>query len=212
MITNNHVTNLCNLSTIHYEGKIFESTIIATDPINDLALLKTNIKNKKLFPVSKEDASLLEPIYIAGFGFGYDLSSSVKVTQGIVSALTGLENNFARIQVDAALQPGNSGGPIIDKNGNVIGVAVEKANFQYTLEEFNSLPENMNFGIKSSILKTFVKSNGVNFSSSNDNSLSQKEIGELILNATVYVDCLMTEARYNDVKSKNQKVLYKKLN
>ena len=72
--------------------------------------------------------------------------------------------------------------------------------------------KNMNFGIKSSILKTFVKSNGVNFFSSDNNSLSQKEIGDLILNATVYVDCLMTEARYNDVKSKNQKVLYKKLN
>ena len=63
---------------------------------------------------------------MAGYPFGQKVSTSVKVTKGIVSALTGMENNFSNIQIDAALQPGNSGGPILDDKGNVIGVAVAK--------------------------------------------------------------------------------------
>ena len=54
------------------------------------------------------------------------ISSGVKVTRGIVSSLSGIGDNFSQIQIDAALQPGNSGGPIIDIRGDVVGVAVSK--------------------------------------------------------------------------------------
>ncbi|MDC3269992.1 trypsin-like peptidase domain-containing protein [Alphaproteobacteria bacterium] len=211
IITNNHVTNFCNTNDIHYNGLPYETVLIANDPINDLSLLKANIKTNYNFSLAKEDIGLLEDIYIAGFPFGYDLSTSVKVTQGIVSALSGLENNFARFQVDAALQKGNSGGPIIDMKGNVVGVAVEKANYKYILENFDAIPENLNFGIKLSTLESFVKSNGINVNYQDNVNISKTEIGKLITNATVYVDCLMTKARYEEVESKNQKVLFKKI-
>ena len=211
VVTNNHVTNFCNTNDIHYNGLVYETILIANDPINDLSLLKANLKTNYKFYFAKDDIGLLEDIYIAGFPFGYDLSTSVKVTQGIVSALSGLENNFSRFQVDAALQKGNSGGPIIDMNGNVVGVAVEKANYKYILENYDAIPENLNFGIKLSTLQTFLKSNGIKIDKKNDNNLTKSEVGKLITNATVYVDCLMTEARYNEVESKNQKVLFKKI-
>ena len=62
----------------------------------------------------------------------------MKVTKGIVSALTGMENNFSNIQIDAALQPGNSGGPILDDKGNVIGVAVAKLDLKKILENYGT--------------------------------------------------------------------------
>ena len=59
----------------------------------------------------------------------------------------GVGNNYSNIQIDAALQQGNSGGPILDEKGNVVGVAVAKLDLQYAMKEFGSIPENINFGI-----------------------------------------------------------------
>ena len=87
---------------------------------------------------------------MAGFPFGDKFSTSVKVTKDIISSLTGLGNNFSNIQIDAALQSGNSGSPILDDRGNVVGVAVLKLDAKYVFEEFGIIPENTNFGIKSS--------------------------------------------------------------
>ena len=77
------------------------------------------------------------------------ISSTVKVTGGIISSLTGVGNFSAD---DAALQSGNSGGPIVDEAGNVIGVAVAKLDVRYALDNFG-IP-NTNFGIKSSVVRT----------------------------------------------------------
>ena len=68
----------------------------------------------------------MEDIIVAGFPFGNKVSSSIKFTRGIVSSLTGVGDNYSQIQIDAALQPGNSGGPIMDYMGNIVGVAVAK--------------------------------------------------------------------------------------
>ena len=88
----------------------------------------------------------MQEVYVAGYPFGG--SSSIKVTKGIVSSLNGLNDNFSNIQIDAALQPGNSGGPIYDQRGTVIGVAVAKLDFKDFLEKTDAIPENINFGIK----------------------------------------------------------------
>ena len=65
-------------------------------------------------------ATLMEDIYVAGYPFGKVVSGSVKITKGVVSSLSGLGDNYSNLQIDAALQPGNSGGPIINQNGEVI--------------------------------------------------------------------------------------------
>ena len=64
----------------------------------------SKVRPKDYFSVSAGDASLLDDIYVAGYPFGKMVSSSVKVTKGVVSALTGLGDNYSNIQIDAALQ------------------------------------------------------------------------------------------------------------
>ena len=71
-----------------------------------------------------------------------------KVTKGIISANRGLGDDRGQFQMDAAVQPGNSGGPVYDANGNIVGVVVAQLNKLKFAKAIGSLPENVNFGIK----------------------------------------------------------------
>ena len=122
IITNNHVIDQCNLVNAYYNGEMKQLKIIAIDRKNDLAILKGELKPTDSFAIAKEDGILLEEIYVAGYPFGKNVSGSIKVTKGVISSLSGIGNNYSNIQIDASLQPGNSGGPLFDQNGNLVGV------------------------------------------------------------------------------------------
>ena len=137
----------------------------------------------------------MQDIFVAGYPFGAAISSSVKVTKGIVSSLSGIGNNYSNMQIDASLQPGNSGGPILDQNGNVVGVAVAKLDLAVVMEEFGVVPENTNFGIKSSILKNFLESNGILIKEPSKVEVSRSELGKQIIDGTLFLSCWMTYAK-----------------
>ena len=100
--------------------------MVTFDTSNDLVLLKGNFRPSTVLPLSTKSPELLQDVYVAGYPFGRKISTSVKVTRGIISSITGIGNNFSNIQIDEALQPGNSGGPILDDRGNVGSVAVAR--------------------------------------------------------------------------------------
>ena len=203
IITNSHVVEDTSLETV--DGKcdsikaylndiIYETDILSQDRMNDLALLKIK-KNQtiKNFASFRDDEPILgEDITTLGYPFGKTISSKIKLTSGVVSSLSGIGDEFTRMQIDAALQPGNSGGPIYDSYGNVIGVAVAKAGIFYFLENFGTLPENMNFGIKPSVVKTFLQSNGVKYKTSNKKvNITKVEIAKEGTKQTVYLECMI---------------------
>ena len=203
VISNNHVIDACHTVNINYLGDIKPAKVISRDRANDLALLQADIKPNDIFLISENDTMLLEEIYVAGYPFGKSVSSSIKVTKGVVSSLSGLGDNFSNIQIDAALQPGNSGGPIINNAGNVIGVAVAKLDFKQAIKIYGSIPENINFGVKSSVVHSFVKSNNIKIDKSNKEKIINKnELVEKIQNATVYLDCWMTASKIKEMKAK----------
>ena len=161
ILINYHVVELCNnKSKIYYNNKQVEVELIAKDKQLDLALLRADIKNKYFIKISNKPLRKLLPIIAAGYPFGKHLSDDLKFTSGIVSSLKGYEDNTAQMQIDAALNPGNSGGPIVDKeNGNLTGVAVAGLRKDMT--------ESINYGIKASRVKDFLESNRVNIKSKN---------------------------------------------
>ncbi len=195
VVTNNHVVDGCSSVVIHDNGKTIKSTILYRDRINDLALLKGDFTPSKVFSISRRNPEIMQEVYVSGYPFGTRISSTVKVTKGIVSSLTGIENNVSNMQIDAALQPGNSGGPIFDKKGNVIGVAVAKLDLKKVVADWGVVPENTNFGIKSNVVVNMLESNNINVQEASGKSIANTELGEIMSNATYYLSCWMTMAQ-----------------
>jgi len=209
VVTNHHVIKGCQNVKIHYNGKSIKATVVTFDPRNDLALLKGNFRPSIVLSLGTNKPELLQDIYVAGFPFGRKISNSVKVTKGIISSLTGIGNNFSNIQIDAALQSGNSGGPILDDKGNVVGVAVARLDKIKTLKKFGSLPENTNFGIKTSVVRAILESSNIPLPKPNSASISKSKLGKIISSATYYISCWMTTAQI--AKMRSQKVMFQSL-
>ncbi len=209
VITNHHVVAGCQTVEAVRSGNKYDAQIVAKDNINDLALIKIDKKIDNPLSVSQMNPELLQDIYVAGYPFGKALGDSIKVTKGIVSSLSGLNNNYSNIQIDAAIQPGNSGGPILDANGNVVGVAVAKLDLKGVVEQYGVVPENTNFGIKSTAVRNLAEANGVRLIQASTQKLAGSELGRKITDGTVYLSCLMTIAQINKLQS--SKVVFKHL-
>ena len=203
IITNNHVIEGCSNTKVNFKGNDIEAKVIARDQINDLAILKSKITPKRVFAVSDEDVSLLQDVIVAGFPLGKRVSAAIKIHKGSVSALAGFGDNYSNFQTDATINQGNSGGPVIDKNGNIVGVAVALMPVEKG--------QNIFFAIKSSTLKTFVKSNSLNFLPSSKRPMTNKDLGNLITESTVFLECWMTVAKIKQLIAleENRKAFYK---
>jgi S1-C subfamily serine protease len=209
VITNHHVIEGCQKVKIHHNGRSIPATVVTFDPQNDLALLKGNFRPSTVLPLSTNSPELLQDVYVAGYPFGRRISTGVKVTKGIISSLTGIGNNFSNIQIDAALQPGNSGGPILDDRGNVVGVAVAKLDIKKILKNFGVIPEDTNFGIKASVVRSILESSNVSSPRPNTSSISKTKLGKMISDGTYYLSCWMTTAQIEKMRSK--KVIFQSL-
>ncbi len=198
IITNQHVIEGCSNVMVHKKGEVIKSKILATDFTNDLALIKVEKKPEVVFSLAKESPYLMQDITAAGYPLTNKLGLTLKVTKGIVSALSA-PGNFSNIQIDAAIQPGNSGGPIFDEEGNVMGVVVAKL--------IDKDAQNVNFGIKASIVKNLLEANDVDILSPRTKKISKRSFSEEMTKGTVLLSCWMTMAQIKKLKTK--KVFFK---
>ena len=136
------------------------------------------------------EVELGENVLVAGFPFGDIFSDSIKVTRGIVSANRGFGDNTGQFQIDAAVQSGNSGGPIYDEYGNIIGVVVARLNKMKVQKVLGSIPENVNFGIKASTVRQFLTTSGLPTKwSKRSKAMSMRDLAKIAKNQTVMVVC-----------------------
>ena len=116
LITNYHVVRSCKRNPkIVYKNKNIDARILAHDEKLDLALLKINLDNDSFISLSEKNAKKMQSIIAAGFPHGKEFNDDLQLTSGHVSSLKGFRNSTALLQIDAALNQGNSGGPIVDK-------------------------------------------------------------------------------------------------
>jgi S1-C subfamily serine protease len=147
-ITNYHVIKGASKIQIYYQGKTLDATIQTSSKVADLAVLKVEKKIVGLSMISTE-REVGDDIFAIGFPQPGLQGLSVKVTKGVISSMRGLDQDDTIYQIDAAVQPGNSGGPICDDKGKVVGVVVAKLNELQAIKSTGSIPQNVNYAIKS---------------------------------------------------------------
>ena len=176
--------------------------IISNDQVIDIGLIKATKRNSKYLDIESDGAKLGEDVIAVGFPLTEKLSDSVKITKGIVSSLSGIGNNSAQIQIDAALQPGNSGGPILNRNGDVVGIASAGLNKLLMAQEAKYIPENVNFAVATPSIISFLKTKKIKYSTGSffSKEYSTHELAEIGQESTIQLFCLNTRAAYAKIK------------
>lgn len=157
IVTNYHVIDNAKSITIQgIKGNSnipYNAKVVGVDKTNDLALLKisdTSFSGFGSIPysVSSNTSEVGEEIFVLGYPLTSTMGDEIKLTTGVISSKTGFQGDVALYQISAPIQPGNSGGPLFDKKGNVIGIVSAK----------HSGAENVGYAIKTIYLRNLVES------------------------------------------------------
>ena len=186
VVTNYHVIN--GAKTINIKGvnrdvdKTYKGYVVATDREHDLAILR--IVDKKFagfdaipYCIGKTVPEVGDDVFVLGYPKTNTMGQEVKLTNGIISAESGFKGDASMYQISAPVQPGNSGGPLFDNEGNVIGVICAK----------HADAENANYAIKVSYLYSLVNSSGIGIKMPDKNSVSSKSLSKTVKKVKPFV-------------------------
>jgi S1-C subfamily serine protease len=186
ILTNRHVVDNCGSVTIHDSGPAIVKEV---DDTNDLALLKIQ-GSTSTATFRATSPNLGESIYALGFPYAGVLGAGINFTSGNISSLSGIANDTRYLQFTAPIQPGNSGGPLVDGNGLVVGVVSARLADIEILKASGSLPQNVNFAIQGDLARGFLRANGVQPKVAEPkNPLSTSEIANNAKAYTVEIIC-----------------------
>lgn len=154
--TNNHVVD--GAKTINIQGingdfnHKYTAEVVATDKVNDLAIIKVNGVNIPTssipYSVKLGTSEVGEEVFVLGYPLTSTMGEEIKLTTGVISSKTGFQGDVSIYQISAPIQPGNSGGPLFDSKGNVIGIVSAK----------HKGAENVGYAIKTSYLRNLMES------------------------------------------------------
>ncbi|MET4386840.1 S1-C subfamily serine protease [Bradyrhizobium sp. F1.4.3] len=159
IVTNNHVIDGCSDIKGNLTGEAaMVLRVVSSDANNDLALLQAPSTTTFRDFARIRDRSIRSGDSVVAIGFPFHglLTSDFTVTTGIVSSLSGLRNDSRFLQISAAVQPGNSGGPLFDTTGQIVGVVTGKLDGLRIAAATGNIPENINFAIKTGALRDFL--------------------------------------------------------
>lgn len=186
IVTNYHVIEGVNSITIQgVNGNFniqYNTSIVGTDKINDLALLKVTDPTFKGFgiipySISSAISEVGEEIFVLGYPLTSTMGDEIKLTTGVISSKTGFQGDIALYQISAPIQPGNSGGPLFDKNGNVIGIVSAK----------HKDAENVGYAVKTLYLQNLIESSLSSAIIPMTNSISEKTLPDKVKKLKTFV-------------------------
>ena len=155
IVTNHHVIDGArNLSVKGVNGDFsisYKAKIVVSDKNNDLAIIQIDDNDfssiaKIPYSIKPNNSDVGENVFVLGYPLRATMGDEIKLTNGIVSSKTGFQGDITSYQISAPVQPGNSGGPLFDQAGNLIGVINAK----------HIGAENVSYAIKVSYLKNLI--------------------------------------------------------
>lgn len=190
LVTNNHVVESCIEIRVPMGNNTAKATVFGTDIGDDLALLHVQLEPVNTAKFSSEEPGLGQDIIVAGYPLR-NLLGGLNVTRGEISSISGIGGDRRYFQISAPVQPGNSGGPLLDQYGSVTGVVVSKLDAKAIMETTGDIPQNVNFAIKGPLVTSFLAIHGINFSrqSISDNKPAKSSIASMAKTFTVPVEC-----------------------
>lgn len=168
VLTNHHVTAAGNSYTvITSDGQEIPATLVAQDADLDVAVLRLRTRfTSKLFRsppplISSAKSRSGEKVFTVGHPLAGLLSSEAKYNEGTISALSGMKDDVHLMQISVPIQPGNSGGPLANAKGEVVGLIVSTINGSALLRQNDIMAQNINFAIKADPIQEFLRANSI---------------------------------------------------
>lgn len=194
VMTNRHVVDNCSRVLVRGpDGRNHAATPPArTDATLDLALLAVpGLTGPVLAFRQGPPVRRGEGVIAYGYPLTGLLSSDAKLTRGEINGLAGLRDNPDQFQISAPVQPGNSGGPLLDMQGNIVGIVVSKLNAQAVAGRTGDIAQNINFAVKGERAAAFLRAAGVTpaAATSSGPDRSTADVGEIAGRSTVFIRC-----------------------
>lgn len=195
VVTNAHVIDGAEKIQITINNELGENNynarVVLKDEVNDVALLKIESSDFKGFndlpyKISTE-AQVGENVFTIGFPLNSIMGKNFKVNNGIISSNTGIFDDIRHYQISVPLQPGNSGGPLFNDRGDVIGITTARLNS----EAIGTSIQNVNYAIKSTYILNLINMLPDFKIPTGNSSLGGKDLGEKVKILKNYV-CLIT--------------------
>jgi S1-C subfamily serine protease len=197
ILTNSHVVEDCQEIIAHLPSKSTEpAVVIARDKKNDLAVVRSNIRSsvaefREGVPLRAGDA-----VVALGYPLSGLLATTANLSVGNVSALAGLRDDSRYVQISAPVQIGNSGGPLLDASGHLVGIVTEKLDAVRVARFTGDIPQNVNFAIKAEVARTFLDSKGIAYQTGrSEQQLSPADVGDIARLFTVHIECRQAASR-----------------
>ena len=166
IVTNYHVVKDSKAINVSFpkRDEYYKARVIIKDSTNDITLLKIDdMKFTEQFtdkiPYGLADSSNIKVgknVFTIGFPLKQILGKSPRLSKGVINSLYGINDDPRLLQISNPIQPGNSGGPLFNKNGEIVGIVVATLNAKYLYEKIGIIPQNVNFAIKVDYLKNLV--------------------------------------------------------
>jgi S1-C subfamily serine protease len=198
LVTNQHVVQDCVgdiLGNLSGEAPA-KLRLVSSDETNDLALLQVTGAFKDVAKISDKAIHSGDSVVAIGYPFHGLLTSDFTVTTGIVSSLSGILNDTRFLQISAAVQPGNSGGPLLSASGDVVGVVAAKLNAIKFARATGNIPENINFAIKTGALRDFLDNSVVPYQRSD--AAAELKTADIARNARAYTYLISCKAKMKE--------------
>lgn len=198
VVTNYHVVEdakSINISGINGDFSVsYTASVVATDEVNDLAIVR--ISDSRIngfgtlpYAVEMQMAEVGEDVFVLGYPLTQTMGDEIKLTNGIISSRTGFQGDASLYQMSAPIQPGNSGGPMFNSKGNVVGIVC--AHHKGT--------ENVGYAIKTSYLKNLAESSSLTNIFPTYNTVSNLPLSGQVKKLKKFVYLIKCSNRNSDV-------------